>query len=92
MEYGKYKGSLLSDVPEDYILWIIKGREKELQEFKEELERREAAAQANEDWVQKTVRTGYKALMQQHHPDRGGSAADAAALNAAYEKLKEMFF
>ena len=40
-------------------------------------------------WEQRIIEAGYRALAKQHHPDKGGQAADMVALNAARDRLVE---
>jgi len=40
-------------------------------------------------WLERIIKTGYKTLSKQHHPDIGGRADDMRELNAAYAILAD---
>jgi hypothetical protein len=90
LRFGKYKGELLSAVPSEYLTFLIDSATTTIEECKEELTRREAAAEATLPWVQRVVETGYRELARRHHPDHGGDGDSMRELNAAIEALREM--
>lgn len=88
LAFGKYNGVDLHDVPADYLEWLVTQRQKDLTDYQEELNRREAVETASSTLVEKIVHSGYKALAKSAHPDAGGSEAAFKELGAAYEQLK----
>lgn len=84
LKFGKYKGWQLSEVPEDYLEWLISQQQKTIDEYQAEVDRRHSDL----SWEQKIVQAGYHALSLKHHPDRGGNTSDMKNLNAAHESLK----
>lgn len=88
LKFGKHKGRHISDVPRDYIEWLINSQEQTLKEYKAEIERRDSIADADMSWEQKIIKAGFRALSMKHHPDKGGNVGDMKNLNAAHEKLK----
>jgi hypothetical protein len=89
--FGRHKGVPLSEVPEDYLEWYLRTTREQIATIEEELQRRELADLATGTWKEKLIKAGYRALMKQHHPDSGGSTADAQQVNAAFESLKRNF-
>lgn len=82
--FGKYANCDLKDVPEDYLLWLIDDSKKKIRIFENEIARREADI----TWIEKIIKTGFRELAKQHHPDCGGSVSEMQQINAAYEALK----
>ncbi len=87
--FGKYKDLELRDVPEDYLRWLITDNEKRTKLWHDELEAREARETMGLSWLSRIVKTGYRTLMKQHHPDVGGTNKDAIELKAAYDRLEQ---
>jgi Putative quorum-sensing-regulated virulence factor len=93
MPFGKYKGHALSTIPDDYLEWL---RTRELREpLKHELEAewqsRTVALTSganSKDVALKIIALGYRALIQAHHPDHGGSTATAQTVNKMAEWLR----
>jgi len=90
--WGKYKGVSIYDVPDDYLVWLIDMRNKDIAMYQAEIDRRENAAEANADMLQRLIKAGFRDLSRKLHPDAGGSAASFADLQNAYNKLKQLFF
>jgi len=86
--FGKHKGSYMGDVPAEYIEWLIKEKQAELDMFRAELDRRARLQEDQMPMIEKLVSAGYKSLAQRFHPDKGGATADFQALQAAYEQLR----
>ena len=89
LTYGKYSGRDIRDVPRDYLEWLVESSRKTAEAISAELERRDLMEMADAGWAEKIIRTGFRALAMQHHPDKGGETADMRHLLAAYEQLKE---
>ena len=89
LKFGKYEGWHLAEVPDDYVDYMVQQKRKDLQLWEDEQKRRELIREADLPWVEKLIKAGHHALAQRHHPDRGGSAEDMQAINAAAEQLKD---
>ena len=87
--FGKYKDFELRDVPEDYLLWLIRDSEQRIKGWREELERREALETMGLSWLQRIVKVGFRTLLKQHHPDVGGTNDDTIKLKAAHDRLQQ---
>jgi hypothetical protein len=90
LQFGKHKGRDIRDVPADYLTWIIQQQQKTLEEYKQELTRREALSDAKLSWVERMVQAGYRSLATQYHPDHGGDNESMRQIIAANERLKDM--
>lgn len=88
LTFGKHSGKDLKDVPEDYIQWLIDAREKDLKEYRDELERRKLVEEGSMSMVEQIAIAGYRALAHKLHPDKGGSTKDFQDLQAANEQIK----
>lgn len=88
LQFGKYRGRSIEDVPDDYIEYMIESNEKSLRTFRDEKARREAIHDAKLSMMERIVQAGYRQLSLQHHPDHGGSTTTMQEVNAAYTKLK----
>jgi len=102
MPFGRHRGTPLSEVPLDYLLWI---RDRDLREplrtrVHLECERRldgeRGAAPAPAlpldvvDAAARIVSAGLRAEAKRVHPDLGGTNADMLGVNRAAEVLREM--
>lgn len=87
--YGKHRDTPLDEIPEDYLEWLIRSSQETINLAKAELERRELADLADGTWKERLLKAGLRSLMKQHHPDAGGTTADAQQVNAAYEYLRK---
>src|SRR4029077_1717180 len=88
LQFGKYAGTPLADVPADYLAWLIDRNQRDMDIYEKELQRREAVEEAELPMVARLVREGYTSLAKKLHPDHGGTADEFRALQAAYEQLK----
>ena len=89
LKFGKYKGTPLTDVPEDYLEWLISTDEL-LQAAKAELQRRYDIEEASATWVEKLIREGHRQMALKHHPDRGGNNEEMKQVNAAAGFLRDL--
>ena len=89
LNFGKYAGCDLRDVPESYLRWLATDSKQRLAVYESELARREMDEETSASWVQKIIRAGFKEMAKRHHPDHGGSTADMQAINVAYDTLTE---
>ena len=90
LTYGKHRGSDIRDVPREYLEWLLNSSRETVTAIEAELERRDLAEMADASWVEKIIRTGFRTLALQHHPDRGGDAAKMRDLLAAHDRLQSM--
>lgn len=88
--FGKHKGRLYQDVDAEYLEWLIENNAQTIEYCQDELYRRDILEEAKLPWVERIVRSGYKSLSSQVHPDHGGNTSDMQELNAAKERLLEM--
>lgn len=101
MPFGKHKGRPLSELPEQYLLWLAS-----LDDLRpplrlavdSEVRRREAASAATPrrerlddaatEAAARIVTQGYRLAAMEAHPDRGGDTATMQAVNRAAEALR----
>ena len=100
MRFGKFKGVLLSDLPDDYLRWL-----RTLDDLREPLR---SAVQAEHDlrfadrnrqagplpleartMAEEIISAGYRKLAAAHHPDWGGEGKMMTAVNLASEWLRQ---
>jgi hypothetical protein len=72
LNFGKYSGYDIRNVPRDYLEWLIERGKKDLAGYSAELERRDLAEAAQLSMAEQIVQTGYRTLAQKFHPDKGG--------------------
>jgi hypothetical protein len=90
LDFGKYRGYSIRDVPREYLDWLLDSNRRTVREIEAELERRDRLDDAELSWAERLVQAGFRALAQQNHPDRGGNTRDMQAINAANEAMKEL--
>jgi hypothetical protein len=90
LNFGKFKGWDLNEVPDDYVDYMVQQKRKDLQLWEEEQRRRELMREAELPMIEKVVKVGYRTLAQQYHPDHGGDGEAMRQLNAAMAQLQEM--
>lgn len=89
MPFGKYKGCSLSELPDDYIEWLVnkfRPREPLLSGLKMEIRFRYPKPAS----MLEIINAGYKTLALKYHPDRGGSTERMQSLNNSVEALRKM--
>src|SRR5215471_6511940 len=88
--FGKYRGFHVSspEIPTEYLEWLLSAQETLIAQLKDELSRRERAAEENQSWAARIVQAGFRELAKRHHPDQGGKSEDMRDLIAANEQLK----
>lgn len=87
LQFGKYRGQPVSQVPADYLRWLERTKREELQELQYAMENRGIPAR----WARPEVRTtqtlremieaGYRTLAMKYHPDHGGDSEKMRDLN-----------
>lgn len=99
MPFGKFKGVEVSDLPEDYLLWLdeevkLFGPLKRAVESALGIKHGSLPPMAElpdfngcEEMASEIIKRGYRECSKRHHPDVGGSNEKMAELNEAYEIL-----
>jgi len=90
LQFGKYKGHDLQQVPDDYLMWLTETQKKTVAEYEAELTRRQNLQEARLGWAERLVQAGFRTLAQQCHPDHGGSNESIRQVIAAQARLKEL--
>jgi hypothetical protein len=90
LDFGKYRGWDLTEIPDDYLGFLIARKRQDLQMWEEEQRRRELMREAELPMIEKVIKVGYRTLAQQYHPDHGGDEEAMRQLNAAMAQLQEM--
>ena len=95
MPFGKFKGSALAELPDNYLSWLwfeVGLREPLRSGVRQELEGRglldtkPSAGSLDLGAVQRI----YRELSFEFHPDRGGNTEAMKALNLFYERVKNL--
>lgn len=98
MPFGKFRGVLVADLPDDYLAWL---RSLELREpLRSAVATEWRARQTTPGAVtplrpevlpmaEEIVSAGYRKLAQVYHPDHGGEGQTMTLLNLAVEGLRE---
>jgi hypothetical protein len=105
MPFGKYRGWLLRDIPEDYLRWLLSGQielrapleasvKAELDARFQERIRSNSTGEPIPPFVDvatatRIVKTGRRALAVRVHPDTGGSNEEMALINLVADWLEE---
>lgn len=102
MPFGKWKGHLLSEIPDDYLWWVITNCDNIAAELRAAIVSRlneppgpstkdkpPPPGAITEDKLSHTIRTWFRSMCKRFHPDCGGSAEAMKTLNAAHEELKK---
>jgi hypothetical protein len=88
LSFGKHAGKEISDVPRDYLEWMVSKCKTDLATYQGELDRRDSQEAATQTDLERLVQAGYRELAKKAHPDAGGSKESFLALQGAYEQLK----
>jgi hypothetical protein len=92
MPFGKHKGIPLEEIPDDYLLWVLDNvpldnRPSLCEAIRHRLGLPRAGPDANLEGI---LKTWYRSLSLDFHPDRGGSTPAMAAINEAHDRLRKM--
>jgi hypothetical protein len=95
MPFGKYRTWELEDIPDGYLLWVLDHCERLSPTLREAICRQLQVSQGAV-WAppaphwEEVLRTWYRQLVLDFHPDRGGSTEAMQAVNEAYHRLTKM--
>jgi hypothetical protein len=95
MPFGKYRSWPLEEIPDGYLLWVLDNCVRLSPTLREAICRQLQVRQGPvweapaPDW-EEVVRTWYRQLSLEFHPDRGGSKEAMQAINEAYHRLTKM--
>jgi hypothetical protein len=90
LTFGKYNGWDLTEVPDEYVDYMVQQKRCDLRIWEEEQQRRELMREAELPMIEKVVKAGYHALAHKYHPDRGGDEDAMRQLNAAMAQLQDI--
>ena len=100
MPFGRYRGREISEVPTDYLEWLVTS---ELRRWLRDLVERELRRREDEDTAVgaatslarldvsvalQLIDAGRRGLANRHHPDRGGDVEVMQAINATADMLR----
>lgn len=93
LNFGKYRGYDLSEIPLSYLAWIFETLEEkpELHEAtRQEIRRRVSGYEPEADPLDRErLRRVYRTLALSHHPDHGGDNDVMAGINLFYEAIRQ---
>ena len=94
MPFGKHKGELVCELPDQYLDWL-RGRELReplrsavLQEWAWRFAAGDRTTADTRRMAESIITVGYRALALKHHPDRGGATQTMQAVNEAASWLR----
>lgn len=94
MPFGKYRGQELSDVPGDYLVWVLENVDMSKRPtLRAAIEQRLGlTGMASGDRIDlvATIRDWYRRLALDFHPDHRGSNEAMLAINEARDRLCKM--
>ena len=98
MPFGKYRGVLVADLPDDYLTWLhgIELHEPLRTAVKTEFELRFTKPNTNTSvpsdvkvMASELIAAGYRKMSLAHHPDHGGSHQAMVLVNHAADFLRQ---
>ena len=93
MNFGKFKGWHLSEIPLSYLAWIFETltEKPELQEAtRQEIRRRVSDYEPGPEGLDKRrLQRVYRTLALTYHPDHGGDNDVMAGINLFYEAISQ---
>ena len=99
--FGKYRGRLLSELPNDYLEWLY-SRQNIREPLRSQVDAEYERRRINEEergtelvpgellaMAEEVVKIGFRNLARRYHPDSGGSHERMTELNRAVEFLRK---
>jgi len=101
MPWGKHKGQELRDIPQDYLLWVLRKADKCDPYLKRAIEQRlgfvdppppppPTQTTTNGVTVEQIIRAWHRAMTKKYHPDRGGTHEQMLVVNEGAELLRKL--
>lgn len=91
MNFGKFKGCHLSEIPLSYLAWVYENLEEkpELHEAaRQEIKRRISGYEPEPEPLSADhLRRVYRTLAVEHHPDHGGDNGVMTGINLFYDAI-----
>lgn len=91
LNFGKYRGWHVSEVPLSYLAWIyesLDGKPELIEAARAEIRRRVSGYEPTPDTLDADrVRRVYRTLAMEFHPDHGGNGEMMKGINAFYAAL-----
>jgi hypothetical protein len=88
--YGKYKDTLVSEVPSDYLLYFRYENKKFLKEYDRVLRERGDLPLTTLSRIGELVTAGQQALAKKYHPECGGTQQEMNEVDAAADAIFEI--
>jgi len=88
LNFGKYRGWELSEVPESYLRWVLEECHSATPSLRRAIH--ELLEGDSLELREDVVRRWYREMCVKFHPDRGGDVEAMKAINYAYERLVEL--
>ena len=95
MTFGRHKGKLLQDIPDDYLLWALDNVNDLQPTLRMAIRRRLCLEDSSQHQstglaVAHIMESWYRQLAREFHPDKRGSHDGMVAVNRARDLLVEM--
>jgi F420-0:gamma-glutamyl ligase-like protein len=92
MPFGKHRGKELSNVPDDYLAWVLDNCERISPTLRDAIRARLGLTPVSEPNPidDALLNRWYRTLVMKYHPDRGGSVGEMQAVNEANDLLRTM--
>jgi len=102
LRFGKHKGKLLADVPQDYLVWLLDASRELILEIEDELDLAHETSNGNghsysappnlPPLTKRLIEVGFKTLAKKYHADLNGGRADPrmTELNLAMEAIRKI--
>jgi len=97
MPFGRYKGTLFTELPDAYLLWLstldnirdpLRGCILEERDRRAQAQTQAPPVPVDPALVERLIATGFKRLAMELHPDRGGTTRAMQDLVAARDWLQ----
>lgn len=93
LNFGKYRGHDLSEIPLSYLAWIFEtldGKPELIEAARQEIRRRVSGYEPDPEPLDaERLRRIYRTLAIEHHPDHGGDNGIMAGINLLYEAIRQ---